>query len=202
MLLDPPSPSVIVIGGPNGAGKTTISRPIIGESFGVPTFVNADIIAQGLSGFNPEALAFQAGRIMLNRLRELAAERAIFAFESTLASRTFEPWIRKLIATGYDFHLLYVWLDSAELAQRRVRLRVKRGGHHIPDEIVERRYFRSITNFYHLYRPLARTWRFYDNSSDPLRIIAAGGLDQPDRILDPTKWCIIQELADEANEDK
>ncbi|MBY0263551.1 MAG: zeta toxin family protein, partial [Phycisphaerales bacterium] len=114
---------MMLIGGPNGAGKTTISRKAIAETVGVPEFVNADAIAIGLSGFNPDLAAMAAGRVMLGRLRELAAERRDFAFESTLASRSFAPWLKSLVESGYQFHLTFVWLRSPELAVRRVRKR-------------------------------------------------------------------------------
>jgi predicted ABC-type ATPase len=107
------APAVVVIGGPNGAGETTISRDYVAETLGIAEFVNADIIAQGLSGFDPERAALQAGRLMLKRLRELAAARASFAFETTMASRTFAPWIAELIASGYEFESAFVWLRSA-----------------------------------------------------------------------------------------
>jgi predicted ABC-type ATPase len=96
----PPSPSIVIIAGPNGAGKTTISRAVLAETLGIEHFVNADAIAAGLSGFSPQTAAFQAGRIMLARLRELAAARESFAFESTLASRTFAPWLSACAAGG------------------------------------------------------------------------------------------------------
>src|SRR2546423_2715906 len=113
------SPSVIVLGGPNGAGKTTISRAVLGGVLGLAEFVNADVIAQGLSGFDPERAAFAAGRIMLARLRELAHERANFAFETTMASRTFAPWLAELRRAGYRVHLVFVFLRTPELAIRR-----------------------------------------------------------------------------------
>lgn len=192
------SPSVVVIGGPNGAGKTTISREVIAEILKIGEFVNADVIAQGLSGFEPEKAAMQAGRIMLSRLRELAAERREFAFETTMASRTFAPWLSSLISGGYEFHLVYVWLRSPELAIRRVRTRVRRGGHFVPDEIVTRRYARGIHNFVHLCLPLATRWRVYDNSSasGPDRV-ASGGIGERPTIMNARVWQRILEIADD-----
>src|SRR5882672_2885988 len=133
-------PNVIILAGPNGAGKTTASRSLLVGALGVEEFVNADIIARGLSVFNQEDVAIEAGRIMLHRLKELAAQRADFAFETTLASRTFAPWIRQLIVEGYTFHLLYLWLPSPDLATRRVLRRVESGGHHVPQDVIQRRY--------------------------------------------------------------
>ncbi len=195
-------PFVVLIGGPNGAGKTTISRAVIAESLYLTEFVNADFIAQGLSGFDPQRVAFQAGRLMLTRLHELAAQRASFSFESTLASRTFAPWIRELIECGYDFHLVYCWLRSADIAVRRVRARVKKGGHHVPEETIRRRYARSAANFWHLYKPLAQTWRLYDNSLRTPVEVASGGLNRSDRILHPVAWHSIERIANEATQDE
>lgn len=114
-------PYIVVIGGPNGAGKTTIARAVVEQTFGVSEFVNADTIAAGLSAFSPESVAFTAGRVMLTRLKELAAAGETFSFESTLASRTFAPWLREQRARGCDVHLVYIALRSPRLAMARVR---------------------------------------------------------------------------------
>jgi predicted ABC-type ATPase len=119
---------VIVLAGPNGAGKSTAAPYLLRGALGVTEFVNADVIAQGLSAFAPEAVAVAAGRIMLARLRELASKRVSFAFETTLASRSFAPWLASVVAGGYSFHLLYLWLPSADLAVSRVADRVRFGG--------------------------------------------------------------------------
>ncbi|MBD3562297.1 AAA family ATPase, partial [Planktothrix sp. FACHB-1355] len=133
-------PNLIVIAGPNGAGKSTVAPILLQETLGVNEFVNADAIAQGLSAFAPEAVAFQAGRIMLERLQQLANQRANFAFETTLASRTFAPWIANLRQAGYVFYLLFLWLPSPEVAIARVQQRVREGGHNVPEETIRRRY--------------------------------------------------------------
>lgn len=168
--------NLVILGGPNGAGKTTISREVLDETLGVVDFVNADVIASGLSGFNPEQAAFTASRIMLARLKELASARADFAFETTLASRTFAPWIRSLAESGYKPHLVYVWLRSPRLAASRVRGRIRKGGHSIPEPVIYRRYARSASNLFNLYIPLidaARgTTRIYDNSGSELELLA------------------------------
>jgi predicted ABC-type ATPase len=191
------APGVVVIGGPNGAGKTTISREYIAETLGVAEFVNADFIAKGLSGFEPDRSALPAGRIMLARLRELAAARADFAFETTLASRTFAPWLAELIASGYEFHLAFVWLNSSELAIRRVNRRVRDGGHFVPPDTVRRRYSRGIANFIHLYMPLASRWRVYDNSGAEGRIVAFKRIHENPRVIDPRTWSRILEIAND-----
>ncbi len=146
------APQLIVIAGPNGAGKTTTARDILQGPFQVEQFVNADIIAQGLSAFDPQAAAWEAGRIMLSRLNELARRRADIAFETTLASRSFAPWISAQVEEGYEFHLVFLWLPSADIAVRRVRDRVERGGHEVPEETVRRRFARGLSNFQEIYQ--------------------------------------------------
>jgi predicted ABC-type ATPase len=189
-------PSIVVLGGPNGAGKTTVSRAVLGKVLGLAEFVNADIIAQGLSGFDPERAAFAAGRIMLARLRELAAERADFAFETTLASRTFAPWLADLRRTGYRVHLVFVFLRTPELAVRRVRSRIRQGGHSVPPEVIRRRYQRGIANFLGLYLPLADAWHVYDNSTpDGARIIASSLAGAPPTVDDPATWERLHDIA-------
>jgi predicted ABC-type ATPase len=183
------SPNVIIVAGPNGAGKTTASADILVGALAVQEFVNADIIAKGLSSFQPESVAFDAGRIMLQRLHHLTAQRADVAFETTLASRTFAAWIKGLTPTGYQFHLLFFWLPSADMAVARVRQRVLEGGHHVLEETIRRRYEAGLRNFFRIYRPLAASWQFYDNSvRGQRRLIASGGRDQPDLVIDQELW--------------
>jgi len=157
-------PRVVVIAGPNGAGKSTLAAEIVGKVFGISEFVNADTIAQGLSGFSPAAVALQAGRIMLDRLEALGAAGQDFAFETTLASRSFAPKLKAWQAQGYEFQLLFLWLSDARLAEARVRRRVARGGHDIPADVVRRRYERGLKNLFNLYLPIADGWRVLDNS--------------------------------------
>jgi predicted ABC-type ATPase len=157
-------PNVVVIAGPNGAGKSTTAPKILREALAVREFVNADTIAAGLSAFAPETVAFAAGRAMLNRIKVLADGRTDFAFETTLASRSFAPWLHRLQDTGYLVHLIYLWLPSADLAVARVAERVRRGGHGVPEAVVRRRYSKSLVNFFNLYRPFADSWLMLDNS--------------------------------------
>src|SRR5215208_2498675 len=149
---------VVVIAGPNGAGKSTAAPALLRDVLGVTTFVNADEIARGLSGFAPEHAAVAAGRVMLARLHELADEGADFAFETTLSGRTYLGWLAGLRRTGYRVRLEYIWLSSPDLAVNRVRDRVRRGGHSIPEDTIRRRYDVSLRNFFRLYRPIADTW--------------------------------------------
>jgi predicted ABC-type ATPase len=157
-------PNVVVIAGPNGAGKSTVAPVLLKETLGMSELINADLIAKGLSYFHPENVAIQSGRIMLNRIRYLSAKKADFAFETTLAARTFAVWIERLKKEGYQFHLVFLWLRQLEIALGRVEIRVKTGGHHVDDETVTRRYSAGIKNFFNLYEPLADSWLFYDNS--------------------------------------
>jgi predicted ABC-type ATPase len=147
-------PQVIVLGGINGAGKTTAARSLLAETLKVVTFVNADVIVQGLSGFAPEAAATRAGRIMLAELEQLASERVGFAFETTLAGRFYAGWLDSLRQSGYEILLFYFGLDSIDLAIARVATRVLRGGHHVPDATIRQRYDRSIRNLFELYIPV------------------------------------------------
>jgi predicted ABC-type ATPase len=157
-------PRVIVLAGSNGAGKSTSARTVLAERLGLTTFDNADVIAQGLAGFDPASAALEASRIMLERLRALAERRADFAFETTLAARSYAPWLTELRAGGYTVDLVYFWLASAGLAVARVAERVRTGGHDVPEATVQQRYMRSVRNFFTLYRPAVDRWQFFDNS--------------------------------------
>lgn len=183
------SPSVIVLAGPNGAGKSTAAPALLKGKLGVTEFVDADVIAQGLSAFDPDTVAWSAGRLMLTRIKELARRRATFGFETTLASRSFAPWLRDLIQNGYLLHLVFLWLPSPDFAIDRVADRVRMGGHGVPDAIVRRRYSAGLRNFFGLYQPLATTWRMYDNSSPvAMRLIAAGKYASVTKLKDRAKW--------------
>src|SRR5581483_4507058 len=171
-------PNLILLAGPNGAGKSTAAPDLLRGALHVHEFVNADVIARGLSAFNPEGAAIEAGRVMLGRLKELASQRQNIAFESTLASRTFAPWIRELRKSGYRFHLFYFWLPSAEDCIRRVRERKSLGGHFVPEETIRRRYHGGIRNFFELYKPLASHWKFFDNTQKPRLLLASGGTEE------------------------
>lgn len=188
---------VIVFAGPNGAGKSTHADAIL-ATLGIKTFVNADYIARGLSGRHAEAVTFTAGRIMLERLHQLAAAGEDFAFESTLASRTFAPFLRDLKARGYAVAIYYFSLANARLAVRRVKLRVAMGGHDVPSDVVHRRFGRSLHNFYALYAPLASRWVIFDNSRSPqARLVATSESDKL-TVTEPTIWLKLQRTANRA----
>jgi predicted ABC-type ATPase len=183
------SPQVIIIAGSNGAGKTTLAPPLLRDKLGVLEYVNADPIAHGLSGFDPTGVALQAGRVMLNRLHELAEQRKTFAFETTLAAKHYASWLKKLGDDGYTFQLMFVWLRSADLAVERVRARVRARGHNVAEEIVRRRHAAGLKNFWRLYKPLGDAWSVYDNSKTPKTLpIAAGGKGPLVTVLDAAAW--------------
>ncbi len=188
------SRTVFIIGGPNGAGKSTVAKRVLSETLGLAEFVNADAIAAGLAGFDLSRVEFAAGRLMIQRLHELANGQASFAFESTLSSRTFAPWLQRLVAAGWRVQIAYVWVRKPEISVRRVRLRVSRGGHHVPEDVVRRRYARSAKAFWTLYRPIAANWQVYDNSGQSPRLIAAGELSDAVYVYDTRRFEAFMEL--------
>lgn len=137
---------------------------LLRDTFAVDEFVNADAIAYGLSAFAPEKAALEAGKIMLRRLRELVAKRINFAFETTLASRSFAPWLQRIIEEGYSVHLMFLALPDVEFAIQRVAKRVKLGGHAIEEEVIRRRYTAGLSNLFRLYLPVVSSWKIFDNS--------------------------------------
>ena len=164
-------PRCIVIAGPNGAGKTTFAREYLPKVAGVIQFVNADLIAQGLSPLEPQLAALAAGRLLLQRVNQLAATRADFAFESTLSGLTYVRQLRAWKADGYRIEIAYLRLRSPQLALRRIAARVRQGGHNVPRADVLRRFARGWENFVRIYRPLADEWTVYDNSAKLPRLV-------------------------------
>lgn len=164
-------PKCIVIAGPNGAGKTTFARKFLTKEMGVLRFVNADLIAAGLSPLHPELAAREAGRLLLSELDRLAKEKISFALETTLSGKTYLERIQRLKKSGYSIEMVFLKLSDADLAIKRVAHRVKQGGHHVPAQDVKRRFVRGWTNFTEHYRPLADVWAVYDNSG-PIPILA------------------------------
>ncbi len=191
-------PQCVVIGGPNGAGKSTAAPDLLHDTVGIDAFVNADVIAQGLAGFDPDSASFEAGRIVLRRIRELAEARANFALESTLSGRSAAGLLKRLLGMGYDVHVLYLWLPSADLCVARVRLRVESGGHDVPEVVIRRRFQKSLWNFDRIYRLLATVWRIYDSSDigAPV-VIAEGAAEGSIDITDDRKWKAVQALIGE-----
>ncbi len=193
MKITDPQAHIIAVAGPNGAGKSTTAPALLKGALKVSEFVNADLIAQELSPSNPEMSAIKAGRIMLKRMHQLADKRVNFAFESTMASRSFTQWITGLRKKGYLFHLVFLWLPSQELAINRVAERVRTGGHNVPEETIKRRYRTGLQNFFRLYRPIADTWYFYDNSIKVPELIAYGSKTYKPVVNDKELWHNITE---------
>lgn len=165
-------PKIFMIAGPNGAGKTTSATYLLPEILHCDEYVNADAIAAGLSPFKPEKLALQAGRLMLERIHQLAKQEKNFAFETTGASKSFVPFLLNCKKQGYELNLLFLWLTSPLLAIKRVAGRVAQGGHDIPSLIVKRRYDKGIINLFKLYMPIVDNWALYDNSENHPELIA------------------------------
>lgn len=165
-----PERHVVILAGPNGAGKTTAASSLLPD-LDLMEFVNADTIARGLSAFSPEGAGVAAGRLMVERLRELAMQGKSFAFETTLASRTCALWLEYLQGNGYSVELIFCWLPSPEMSILRVAQRVRSGGHHVPDDTIIRQYETGLRNFFQLYQPIADRWHMYDTTAQP-RLIA------------------------------
>jgi predicted ABC-type ATPase len=190
-------PHIVIIAGPNGAGKSTSAPALLDKALHIKHFVNADAIAAGLSAFAPEKAAIQAGKAMLKRLRNLAETNENFAFETTLATRSFAPWISELRQKGYTFHLFFMILESPELAVQRVRERVRLGGHNVPLDTIHRRFKNGLANYFNLYQPIADFWQMYDNSGISCPLPVAQKLGDKLAIYDSLIW---QKLLDKHNE--
>jgi predicted ABC-type ATPase len=189
-------PRIFVICGPNGAGKTTIASGLLPEILECDEYVNADAIAKALSPFAVERAAFEAGRLMLDKIHSLAATKRDFAFETTMASRSFVPFLKQCRLKGYEVRLVFLWLSSVRLAQSRVAERVQSGGHGIPKEVIERRYRSGIKNFVHLYLPQADQWWVYDNSGDLPEMVAQSTERGKMELRSPDIWRRILALAE------
>ena len=182
-------PNLYIIAGPNGAGKTTFARKFLPEYVECLEFVNADLIAGGLSPFAPEKAAIHAGRLMLEQIHSLAKRGLDFGFETTLSGKTYVKLLRD-IRKRYLIHIFFLWIPNVELAIERINLRVRNGGHYIPEAIVHRRFSRSLPNFLRFYQPLADSWTIFDNSGDDPRMIAfeeSGKIE----ILDPDLFNVL-----------
>lgn len=166
------SKTIYIISGCNGAGKTTASYTILPEILNCKEFVNADNIAAGLSPFQPEKVAFEAGRIMLERIHFLLESNETFAIETTLSSKSYKGKLLEAIENGYQIKLLFFWLPTVEMAFKRVASRVKNGGHNIPNDVITRRYSRGITNLFKIYIPLSFEWMIFDSSKNEIQMIS------------------------------
>lgn len=185
-----------IIAGCNGAGKTTASYTILPEILDCKEFVNADEIAKGLSPFQPEKVSFEAGRIMLNRIKELLAENENFAFETTLSTKSYKNKIIEAKQKGYRITLLFFWLQNIELAKERVKIRVSEGGHNIQPEVIERRYIKGIKNLFDIYLPIIDGALIFDNSEGQHELLAEKQIDSLLNIVNSKKFNLLKNYYD------
>ena len=166
------SPSVYVIAGPNGAGKTTFSAEFLPDFVNCREFLNADLIAAGLSPFAPETQNLRAGRLLLTRIKELTGGKQDFGFETTLSGRSYVRLLNEMKNDGYRILLFFLWLPCADLAVARVKNRVRQGGHNVPEPVIRRRFESGIRNLFRLYRPRLDAWWLYDASRLPPKVVS------------------------------
>ena len=188
--------NLYIVSGCNGAGKTTASYTILPEILNCKEFVNADEIARGLSPFQPEKVAIEAGKIMLHRIERLLNENFTFAFETTLASKTYKNTILKAQAKGYNVTLLFFWLQTVELAKKRVQKRVSEGGHDIDPIIIERRYFSGIRNLFDIYLPIVDEVLIFDNSEGKHELIVKKINKSEVSVLNSIKFNLLRQYYD------
>jgi predicted ABC-type ATPase len=167
-------PKIVIIAGPNGAGKTTFAKEYLLSEAGCPDFINVDLIAQGLSPFNPDKAALQASKLMLTQIANKVKRRESFAFETTLSGRNYARHIPQWQQAGYYVKLVFLSLPSTDLAVARVKGRVAQGGHDVPPEVVRRRFDAGLRNFHSIYCKIVDSWVLYDNSTQPPQVIAKG----------------------------
>ena len=165
---------ILILAGPNGAGKTTFAREYLPNEAGCQLFVNADLIAAGLSPFAPDQAVMAAGRLMLERIEDLVRRRESFAFETTLSGRAYLRRIQEWQTIGYHVKLFFLALPNPDMAIARVAERVRQGGHHVPDDVVVRRFYAGRKNFETSYRPLVDAWALYDNTTFPAVLLEWG----------------------------
>jgi predicted ABC-type ATPase len=166
------NPKLYIIAGPNGSGKTTFVLQFLPRYADCINFVNADLIASGLSPFAPEVASIKAGKLMLDEINAFRKQRVDFAFETTLAGKTYVSLLKEMRREGYDVHVFYLWLPSVDLALERVANRVEAGGHDVPAETVRRRFARGLHNLFYLYRDLVDSCMLFDNSEESPRVVA------------------------------
>ncbi len=188
-----PMPNLFIIAGPNGAGKTTYVRDFLLQEMLCREFVNADLIAAGLSPFAPAHVSFEAGRIMLKRLRDLFERREDFSFETTLTGYGYTHLLREIKVAGYRIRLDYLWIPSLEITRARVKQRVKKGGHDIPDDVQLRRFGKGLRFLIEHYRPLVHEWRIYDNTGQNPHLVVAEQ-DGRLRVHDASRLVMLEAL--------
>ena len=188
--------NLYIVAGCNGAGKTTASFTILPEIVQCKEFVNADEIAKGLSPFQPEKVAFEAGRIMLNRINFLLDNNESFAFETTLSTRSYKNIINEAKEKGYTITLLFFWLQNVELAKERVKTRVSEGGHNIEPDVIERRYIKGIKNLFDIYLPIVDGALIFDNSIGKHQLLAQKTIDGNFKIMNEPKFNQLKQYYD------
>ena len=165
-------PTIYVIAGPNGVGKTTFAERYLPDEAKQLEFVNADLIARGLSPFDPDAVAMDAGRIALGRIRQLIADKVGFTWETTMSGRSAAVWLREAKVAGFAVKCYFLWVREPEITLTRIRQRVVEGGHNIPEDVSRRRFFKTLENFFTIYRPLFDSWKLLENDLSEPRLIA------------------------------
>lgn len=190
-------PNLYIIAGCNGAGKTTASYTVLPEMLNCKEFVNADEIARGLSPFQPDKAAIDAGKIMLTRIKDLIKLQVDFSFETTLSARHFVRLIKTAQQQGYFVTLVFFWLNSTDLAIQRVKMRVSEGGHNIPNDTIRRRYKMGVTNLIKLYIPVCDYWMVINNSVSPFQLIAEGLQNKEIEIKEEPIWNQIKNYSNE-----
>ena len=191
------TPQVYIIAGPNGSGKTTFATAFLPNYAECPTFINADTIARGLSGFSPDAVALKAGRILLEQIETYASKKIDFAFETTLSGMTYLSRFKDLKKEGYRIHMFFLWIPDVKLSLARVANRVKMGGHGISEKVVRRRFHKGISNFFKHYRQILDSWILFDGSGKfpyPIAEKRTEGL----KIFDQELYDKVQGLVEEA----
>jgi predicted ABC-type ATPase len=165
-------PTIYVIAGPNGVGKTTFADKYLPDEAKQVEFVNADLIARGLSPYDPDVVAMDAGRIAIGRIRQLIGDKIGFTWETTMSGRSAAGWLREAKAAGFTLKCYFIWVRQPEITLTRIRQRVVEGGHDIPEAVSRRRFFKTIENFFEMYRPLFDVWKLYENDLPEPRLLA------------------------------
>jgi predicted ABC-type ATPase len=167
-------PTLYIIAGPNGVGKTTFADRYLPDEAEQLEFVNADLIARGLSPYDPDSVSIEAGKITLKRIKELIAHKTSFTWETTMSGRTAVGWLREAQDAGYVLKTYFLWVREPEITIARIKQRVVEGGHNIEEDVSRRRFYKTIQNFFAIYAPLMNTWKIYENDLDRPRLLAVG----------------------------
>jgi predicted ABC-type ATPase len=188
-------PTLYIIAGPNGVGKTTFADRYLPDEAKQLEFVNADLIARGLSPYDPDSMGIEAGRIALRRVRELISDGIGFTWETTMSGKTAVGWLRHARDVGYDLKAYFLWVRNPETTIRRIRQRVIEGGHAISEDVSRRRFFKTIQNFFTIYRPVMNSWKLFQNQLPGPRLLA---VEKHGRLVirDPEQFAQIQREAD------